>query len=155
MGSINVGALLVALALAPIGAGCVQTKAARAGFSQLQARAVFDLGCSPAGLQYYPIDSRTHVVTGCGRRLTYQEDCASVGGPQLECTWRVDTPTSAQQQWPNMAARPRPRRVMTDLTATPRADYPQGYGNPTTIPTTPNEASPRRPFPTELFDSRH
>ena len=66
---------------------------------QLQQRAVYDLGCPAEQLGLSHVDARTKMVSGCGRRLVYVEDCAQMSGTIL-CSWRVDTPSFAQQSWP-------------------------------------------------------
>src|SRR5687768_15820840 len=77
--------------------GCATTH--RAGLYQLQQRAVYDLGCPAQQLGVQHVDARTKVVMGCNRRLVYVEDCAAMSGTIL-CSWRVDTPSFAQQSWP-------------------------------------------------------
>ena len=78
---------------------------------QLQNRATYDLGCAPYSLAIHPLDARTRLVTGCGRRLLYVEDCQPIRG-RAACAWKLDTASFAQTQWPQWAAAPAPTTVV-------------------------------------------
>ncbi len=135
--------------------GCVAPK--RAGLVQLSHRAVFDLGCAQKQLHLHHIDTRTKAVTGCGRRLVYVEHCDESVGPASACSWRLDTPSFDQVQWPQYLqaqrnARPatvspqnapaaRTRRVFrTDLSDTDEASVPSAVPPSSSSPT-PQPAS--------------
>lgn len=81
----------------------------RATLPRLQHRASYDLGCPAGYLQLDHVDERTKVVAGCGRHLVYLEDCMAVGSDLL-CSWRIDSPASAQAPWaaPSTNAAPAP-----------------------------------------------
>lgn len=113
-------AVLMALGLA---CGCAP-RTHRAQLNQLHYRAVFDLACHAQAMQLYHVDARTKVVVGCGRRLIYQEDCATMGAHSV-CSWRLDTPIAEQWAWP----RPLP-----------------------TLPARVADCEPDRGIHTELFD---
>jgi hypothetical protein len=107
---------LLSAAMLPLGAafvgalGCMPTAPGALG-AQLQSRASYDLGCAPFALGIYPLDARTRLVTGCGRRLVYVEDCESIRG-EATCTWKLDTPSFAQTQWPQWVTGPAPTTVV-------------------------------------------
>jgi hypothetical protein len=71
----------------------------RAGLQALHNRAVLDLGCPAQQVYVYHLDGRTKAAMGCGRRLVYVEDCFT-HGRRNECTWLMDSPSFAQQSWP-------------------------------------------------------
>lgn len=89
------------VAIAAVGAslslGCASGP--RATLPRLQHRASYDLGCPAGYLQLDHVDERTKVVAGCGRHLVYIEDCMAAGS-ELLCSWRLDSPTTAQASWP-------------------------------------------------------
>ncbi|MEZ4443866.1 MAG: hypothetical protein R3B72_32635 [Polyangiaceae bacterium] len=116
----------------------------RATHLALQHRAVFDLGCDARQIALYVIDDRTRAVAGCGRRLLYVEDCEA-NGSTLACTWKLDTPSFAQQAWPQ--APPAPPTVHTP---SPVAARPTRRDIRETLDDVP--PGTRRPTPTELFD---
>lgn len=65
--------------------GCMPPK--RATLEQLAARSSFDLGCPPMQMQLYDFGERAKGVAGCGRRLTYIEECEAGS-----CAWVIDSP---------------------------------------------------------------
>lgn len=157
-----------ALLLVAVAAGCAPRRATRANLPQLQMRAVFDLGCHVSQLQLYHVDRRTKIVAGCGRRLTYQEQCIEAEDRRLECSWSIDSPRADQATWPGAslgaaaavatprcpapeAPSPSPaggRPIYTDLFQDRDAATPPARATP---PAPPTES--RRPIKTELLDS--
>lgn len=82
----------------------------------LVARASFDLGCEPQRLTVLHFGGRVYGVRGCGRRLTYIDDCAR----RAECNWRLDAPRPDQLTWPDeLEAR---RRASAPPTAPQKKD---------------------------------
>jgi len=65
--------------------GCMPPK--RATLEQLAARSSFDLACPPMQMQLYDFGERAKGVAGCGRRLTYVEQCEAGS-----CAWVIDSP---------------------------------------------------------------
>ena len=82
--AISLGFTLVAL-------GTVSCMAAppAATVQQLMQRASYDLQCPLGYMGLYHLDSLTKVVSGCGRRLVYEEQCQS-SAAGAACTWRLE-----------------------------------------------------------------
>ncbi len=92
-----VGRLFVAaLGLAVV--ACLPAR--RASTAELQARAIFDLGCPAQQMQMFPLGPRIRAVSGCGRRLVYIERCDPELAAEASCAWTLDTPSVQQDQWP-------------------------------------------------------
>ncbi len=120
---------------------------------QLQRRAVFDLGCPNDQLLLYHLDNTTKAVAGCGRRLVYVESCGASSASN--CSWRLDTPTFAQVQWPqNYSSRPVLQVIPAPAAAPPPPPhgYPKELFSPGEQP--PRSSSPSRPsYSTDLYGS--
>jgi hypothetical protein len=101
--ALALGALLVTAG------GCVTTSKpiVRASLVQLEARSAFDLGCSYRELSLYHFDDRTKGVTGCGRRLTYVEDCRDLG-TAVSCSWVLNSPPGGVDATSSRPAPPPP-----------------------------------------------
>jgi hypothetical protein len=132
----------------------------RANLRTLHNRAIFDLGCPAQQVQIYHLDNRSKVVMGCGRRLVYVEDCFDHGAKR-ECTWVNDTPSFAQQAWPQtynaqMAVRGRTPRFGTERAIRTQL-FPAGQEPSVAQPAAPLESPPAttaprgRVFRTDLY----
>ena len=88
--------------------GCPAGRAERATLPQLQLRSSFDLACPYTQLSLVHFDRRSKGVSGCGRQISYVEDCQQIDG-RLSCTWLMDSLPRAQGPAPpNLSPIPAP-----------------------------------------------
>lgn len=137
--------VVAAVLLGGLAVSCTPT-AFRASPLQLQNRATYDLACPPYSLTMRQLDERTRMVMGCGRRLLYVEDCQAIRG-RTACTWKLDTASFEQTQWPHTAAKPAPATVV--IMPQPVASHapPTDASEGVTAPPPPPVAGPAASLP--------